>query len=112
MVIGNEYYRYYPKIREEDIGKNTGNKFVDTMKLSNLYLPGLCGDYDGDTVTVKGVYIRETNRELQDLQNSKMNFIDLGGSNIRNSGADVIQSLYALTKILNSDKDKLVDPVF
>ena len=44
MIIGNEYYRYYPKIREEDIGKNTGNKFVDTMKLSNLYLPGLCGD--------------------------------------------------------------------
>ena len=44
MYFDNVFYPYYPKIREEDIGIDTSNKFVDTMKLSNLYLPGMGGD--------------------------------------------------------------------
>ena len=44
VVIGNEFYRYYPKIREEDIGTDTSNKFVDTLRISNIYLPGIGGD--------------------------------------------------------------------
>ena len=44
MYIKGVYYKYYPKIRKEDIGTNTSNKFVDTMKMSNLYLPGMGGD--------------------------------------------------------------------
>ena len=44
MYFNNTYYRFYPKIREEDIGSNTSNKFVDTLNLSNLYLPGMGGD--------------------------------------------------------------------
>lgn len=112
MYVNNTFYKYYPKITEEEIGGNTGNKFIDTMKLSNLYLKGMGGDYDGDQVTVKGAFLRETNEELRNFQNSKANFIDLGGENIRMNDADSIQSLYALTKILEVDKKKLVDPVF
>ena len=44
MYFNGEFYKYYPKIREEDIGTDTSNMFVDTMKLSNLYLPGMGGD--------------------------------------------------------------------
>lgn len=44
MYFNDTFYPYYPKIREEDIGIDTSNKFVDTMKLSNLYLPGMGGD--------------------------------------------------------------------
>lgn len=44
MYVNGQYYKYYPFIREEDINKNTGNKFVDTLKVSNLYLKGLNGD--------------------------------------------------------------------
>ena len=44
MYIGNTFYKYYPKIREEDIGIDTSNKFIDTLQLSNLYLPGIGGD--------------------------------------------------------------------
>lgn len=47
MYFNNEYYPRYPKIREEDIGSNTSNTFVDTMQISNLYLPGMCADFDG-----------------------------------------------------------------
>lgn len=112
MYIDGVYYKYYPKIREEEIGKNTGNKFVDTCKLSNLYLPGLGGDYDGDTVTVRGVYTNEANEELMKFKDSKMNFIDLGSSNIRSSSGDVIQAIYCFTKVLDSDKNKLTQPTF
>lgn len=112
MYFNNIYYKYYPKIREEDIETNTGNKFVDTLNLSNLYLPGLGGDYDGDTVVVKGAFTIETNEELRKFRDSKMNFIDFGSSNIRSSTKDVIQSLYCLTKILDVDKTKLSNPKF
>lgn len=112
MYFGNNYYKYYPKIREEDIGTNTGDRFIDTLKLSNLYLPGLGGDYDGDTVCVKGVFVNETNDELKRFRDSKMNFIDFGSTNIRSSSKDVIQSLYNLTKVLDNDKGILTAPIF
>ena len=43
MIIGNAYYKNYPYIRQEDIGKNTSNKFIDTLNISNLYLDGIGG---------------------------------------------------------------------
>ena len=101
MYFNGTFYPYYPKIREEDIGTDTSNKFVDTLKLSNLYLPGLSGDYDGDQVTCKGVYTVEANEELRELLNSKQNFMDFGCNPLRSSTADVVQSIYALTKVLS-----------
>lgn len=114
MYVNGEYYEYYPFIREEDINCNTGNLFVDTLKMSNLYLKGACADYDGDTVVLKIAYTLETNEELKNFANSKMNFIDLGCNNIRSftANGDVVQSLYVFTKILENDKIKLSKPVF
>lgn len=104
MRFNEVYYPYYPKIREEDIGSNTSNRFVDTMQISNLYLPGMGGDYDGDQITSKGVYTTEANEELRELLNSKQNFIDFGCGPLRASEGDVIQSVYALTKVLSDVK--------
>lgn len=112
LYIEGQYYKYYPKIREEEIETNTGNKFVDTFKLSNLYLDGMGGDYDGDTITVKAAFTNEANEELREFRDTKMNFIDLGSSNIRSSSADVIQSLYSFTKVLDTDKKLLSNPEF
>jgi len=107
MYYNNEFFKYYPKIREEDIGKGTENKFIDTMRLCNIFLPGMVGDYDGDTVTVKGVYTDEANEELRKFANNKMNFTNTEASSTRTSAGQVAQSLYNLTLILNSDKEKL-----
>ena len=43
MVIGNKSFKHYPKIRQEDLGSNTSNRFIDTMNISNLYLEGIGG---------------------------------------------------------------------
>lgn len=102
MYFDNTFYKFYPKIRREDIGTDTSNKFVDTMKLSNLYLPAMGGDYDGDQITCKGVYTQEANEELREFLNSKQNFMDFGCKPLRSSTADVIQSIYALTKVLSN----------
>ena len=46
-IIEGTFYPYYPLIEADDIGINTSNKFVDTLNISNLYLSGIGGDYDG-----------------------------------------------------------------
>ena len=43
MVVGSKFYKNYPFIRQEDIGSNTSNKFIDTLNISNLYLEGIGG---------------------------------------------------------------------
>lgn len=43
MVIGSKFYKNYPYVRQEDIGSNTSNKFIDTLNISNLYLEGIGG---------------------------------------------------------------------
>ena len=101
MIVNDVYYEYYPKIREEDIGSDTSNKFIDTMNFSNLYLKGMGGDYDGDQITVKGVYTEEANQELEEFMNSKQNFITFGGKPSKASEGDVIQSIYSFTKVLS-----------
>ena len=111
-MIKGELYRWYPDIKEEDIGTNTGNRFVDTMIISNLFLEECGGDYDGDTCIVRGVYTEEANEEIEKHIYSKKNLLDLAGKNIRISTKDAIQSLYELTRTLPDQLPKLSDPVF
>lgn len=104
MYVDDVFYERYPKIRDEDIGKDTSNTFIDTLILSNLYLAGMGGDYDGDQCTCKGVYTNEANEELDEYMKSKENFVTFGCGNNREPGSDCIQSIYALTKILSTVK--------
>ena len=65
-----------------------------------------------DSVGVKGVWIQESNKELMDFLHSKSHYINFSGSNIRKPSHEAIQSLYSMTKVLDQDKDKLIDPKF
>lgn len=110
IYVNGTYYPYYPKIREEDIGTNTGNLFIDTLKMSNLYLAAMGADYDGDTVTAKSPYLVESIEEIKEFMRSKADYIDLGGTNIRLVDSDTVQALYSLTKVLSTTK--LINPEF
>lgn len=112
VYINDEYYRWYPRIREQDIGTNTSDKFIDTLCLSNLHLKGLGGDYDGDSVAVKGVWTVEANEEINTSMKSKKNMITMGGVNIKVSSNEAIQSIYSLTRVLPEVEPKLTDPIF
>ena len=112
MIVNNVAYKAYPYIRQSDIGTNTSNLFIDSLNMSNLYLDGIGGDYDGDQCTSKGIYSEEANRELDKQLNSKSHYFNLGGEGIRTSGKEAIQSLYNLTLCLTDDKKKMSNPVF
>ncbi len=110
MYVGDKYYPYYPKIRKEDIGKDTNNYFVDTFKMSNLYLDGMGGDYDGDTVTAKCPYTIEAIDELNEFMNSKANYINFSCKNSKTVGSDDVMAMFALTRVL--DNKVLTKPEF
>ena len=49
VYVNGNYYRWYPIIREKDVSSNTSQKFIDTLRISNLYLKGMGGDYKRNT---------------------------------------------------------------
>lgn len=67
--------------------------------------------FDGDTCSIKGVFTDEANAELKEFINDKKNFIGFGCKNIRSEEADVVQSLYNLTKILNQDESQITKTI-
>lgn len=112
IMLNGELYKFYPKIRLEDINAPSAQKFIDTMQISNLYLNGMGADYDGDMGQVKGSFFNETNQELANFTNSKANFINMACTNIRVSEKEAVQSLYNMTLVLRDDVNKLTDPKF
>lgn len=112
MIINGTVYRNYPKIRQEDIGSNTSNRFIDTLNISNLHLDSIGGDYDGDQCVIKGIFSEEANAELDEHLKAKSHYFNLGGNIVRSSDKEAIQALYNLTLCLNDDKDKITDPEF
>lgn len=104
IYYGETFYKWYPKIREEDIGTDTSNKFIDTLNICNLFLKAIVGDYDGDTASVKGCYTLESNEELIEHIHSKANYINSSGTNIREWSNEAVQCLYNLTKVLSGTK--------
>lgn len=112
IMLNGELYKFYPKIRLEDINAPSAQKFIDTMQISNLYLNGMGADYDGDMGQVKGSFFNETNQELANFTNSKANFINMACTNIRVSEKEAVQSLYNMTLVLRDDASKLTYPKF
>lgn len=103
-IFDDVVYTHYPKIRKEDIGTDTSNKFIDTMNICNGYLGIIDGDYDGDMVTIKGVYTDEANAELKKQLASNIHFINLGGNPVISTSKESIQAIYAMTLTLPETK--------
>lgn len=99
-VNGTEY-KYYPIVDFDMKKEDIATFFYDVLKMSNVLLKSLGGDYDGDQVTVKGVYTAEANAECDRLVRGKANILDINASNVRKSTNENVQTLYTLTKRIN-----------
>jgi hypothetical protein len=98
MYVNGTVYEYYPVI-DTEIDKNSiGLLFLDTVCISNLYLKGLNGDYDGDQVSVRAVYSQESNEEGLRILNSISHIINITGTDMRTSSNESIQTMYSITK--------------
>lgn len=98
MFIGEKYYPHYPVVTVDMEPGQIGVEFLDTVTMSNLYLAGLGGDYDGDQVTVKGIFTQEANAEANEKLMSKAHILNVSGMNMRKTTNEGVQTLYMLTK--------------
>ena len=112
MIVNGHFYPQYPKIKLENINKNSSSMFVDVALPNNVRLDSIGGDFDGDTVSSKAIYAIEANDELEKAINSKRHYISLGGTNAMTTTKEGMQSLYDLTLVLPDDMDTLTSPKF
>jgi len=101
MYVGDKLYPHYPNVDLNMPKEKVSIYFIDTVTMSNLYLHGLGGDYDGDQVTLKGIYSQEANQEAERIMRSKSHILNIYGQNMRKTTNEGVQTLYMLTKFDN-----------
>ena len=77
------------------------NTFIDALIPGNSSLKSLNGDYDGDTLSVIGLFSEEANEEARKYINSPGYFVTSTNKNIRSIesiGKEYVMGLYMLTK--------------
>lgn len=97
MLINGVEYKNYPIIDLDTPKIKIGSLFRDSLSISNLYLEGLGGDYDGDQVTVRGVWSDEGNKECDEFIYSVRNILDINGEIVRLTTKEALQTLYNLS---------------
>lgn len=100
MTYNGTRYKYYPIVDPDMKKEDVATFFYDVLKMSNVLLKALGGDYDGDQVSIKGVFTTEANVECDKLVRGKANILDIGANNVRKSTNENVQTLYTLTKKL------------
>lgn len=100
MTIENETFYNYPEIflNYPSIGPHHNNGFIDTVWLNASYLDSMGADFDGDTVSVRGMFTREANNECETLINNKLQLIRPDGSPLKKIINEAYLSAYMLTK--------------
>ena len=111
MVINGKLYKWYPKIRKEDVNSNTSPLFSDTLSICNGLIGAMGADYDGDTAIVKPIYTIEANQECKERADAKIQMIGLNGKSPRTISKENIMTLYSLT-VQPDESIKLIDPIF
>lgn len=98
-TINGVTYPRFPDITREDIKNkrepSIGEKFNDTLQLFPTYLKALGADFDGDTVTVQGVF---NEKDPMEYINSSMNIVNIAGGTMRAFTDVNSQMLFALTR--------------
>ena len=98
MQVGDRVYENYPVIDKDLKETDVAGQFIDTLRFQNCYLKAIGGDYDGDTVTIKGVFSQSANKEAERIMKSKINIIGISGKGIRKTTNETVQTLYSMTK--------------
>lgn len=104
VVFNGKEYPFYPDIDFNVPHDKVGVQFIDTLVMSNSHLEGMGADYDGDQVSVRGIWSDEANLEAEEIMNKKLYALTISGSNAKVVSREVFNSLYELTKIGNGQK--------
>lgn len=96
--VGDVEYPYYPIIDLRMTQNQVSNNFSDTVQFSNLYTAGLNADYDGDQISIRGVWTQEGNKSCEKFMLSIRNVLNANGQINRVTKNETLQTLYNLTK--------------
>ena len=99
LLFNGVEYPFYPKIDFDVPHDKVGVQYIDTLVMSNSHLDGMGADYDGDQVSVRGIWSDEANYEAEQIMNQKMSALNITGTNAKSVAKEVFNSLYELTKI-------------
>ena len=102
MIFNGKEYKYYPDIDFKTPHDKVGVQFIDTLVYSNSHLDGMGADYDGDTVSVRGIWSDEANMEAENIMKSKMSVLNITGTNSKVVAKELNSAIYELTKIGNT----------
>lgn len=114
LIFNGKEYPFYPDIDITTEHDKVGVKFIDTLVMSNSHLDGMGADFDGDQVSVRGIYSDEANLECEEIMNRKMSALNITGKNSKVVAKEVFNSLYELTKegpdpkILSDEEQKML----
>jgi DNA-directed RNA polymerase beta' subunit len=73
-------------------------KWIESTRVNNLYLKGFGGDYDGDMITLKGLFTQEANQELGNIIDNSLNYyLSVSGGSSRVIEKELIQVFYNFT---------------
>lgn len=98
VVFNGKEYPFYPDIDINLPHDKVGSKFIDTLVMSNSHLDGMGADYDGDQVSVRGIWSDEANMEADMIMKIKMTALNITGTNSKSVSKEVYNSFYELTK--------------
>ena len=107
MQVGEKVYPFYPDIDLNLPDSKVPTLFIDSVRFSNSYLPGLDGDYDGDQTTMKIMWSQEANDECERVMNRPSFFVRMDGSLVRFVEIEAIQTFYNMTKNPNKSNKSL-----
>ena len=118
VEIDGLQYPYYPDLLDktyDDIFTTGKTHIIDisvifheTIKISNTYLKGLDGDYDGDKVAIRAPMSNDAIEECKMLIEQPTNIFTLDGRLVRFVGGEAVQALYSLS-VPADEKSVVVD---
>lgn len=98
LILNGKEYPFYPDIDLTMDHDHVKSAFIDTLVLSNSHLDGMGADYDGDQVSVRGIWSDEANLEAEQIMNIKMTALNITGVNSKGVAKEVYNAYYELTK--------------
>lgn len=98
MKIGDQEFKTYPKVDLSIPKENVPDQFIEVVNMQNTYLDAIGGDYDGDQITVKGVFSQEANAEAERIMHSMINIASPNSTATRTTTIEAIQTCYSVTR--------------
>lgn len=92
MTMYGTTYKNYPNISAKNL------HWIDSSMPNSTTLSGFGGDFDGDTMSLKGVFSQEANEELAKSLSSPLMLLQPDGSMSRDLQKEAYVSIYELTK--------------